>query len=418
MSRDVSNSFVELDYFASIYLNRVLKRNKTFFSDGFTMFSLDELATITEVTLTGFENVDFLRYLPNLKVLRIHSADYNKVTEDASFDTDFFNKIHSHDLNRVLKFLPQLETLEVINDITITKLDVSFSKNLKQLTVQNCPELVELAGISSLRKLQNVRIYGNNIRQTDDLFLYLLHTNDTQSNLIDIGMFFAGIKNLTDIDNLLELKLRGLINVEFAEKNGLVGYTKLELEQICQLYMHFKQLFRQKGIDQATDSEKVNYVLEYIHRYIRFASDELDEREKFIRQYASVNGNTPEWAVRYLAYLHSSFTTFKRKKGNCEGIVNLMRFMLGACEVFSEDVQCNDKRSGMINTTNHAIVRVKLDGEYYYFDPSYDTKQRKKYYYMSYDDASKYLDLSLYESMKVKEGKDNEQRQLHKKIDS
>lgn len=417
MSRDSVNDFVKLDYYASIFLNRLLKRDLSFFQDDFLVFSKEQLATITEVTLTGFENISFLKYLPNLKTLRLRSADYNKVTEDSSFDTVFFNRISSHNLNRTLNFLPQLETFELINDISVTKLDVSSLQNLKNLTIQNCPELVELAGISSLRRLQNVRIFGNNIKEVDDLFKYLLHTNDTNSNLIDIGMFFSGVKSATDIENLLELKLRGLINVEFTEKNGLVGYTKLELEQVCALYAHFKKLFKQKGLFNAPDYQKINYVLDYIQRNVRFASDELDERERFIHQYVQEKGDTPDWAVRYLAYLHSSYTTFKRKKGNCEGIVNLIRFMLGTLEVFSEDVQCNDKRSGMISTTNHAIVRVKLDDEYYYFDPSYNSKQRKEYYYMSYEDASKYLDLSLYEAQKVKAGKDNEQRQLYKKID-
>ena len=67
----------------------------------------------------------------------------------------------------------------------------------------------------------------------------------------------------------------------------------------------------------------------------------------------------------------------------------------------------------MISTINHSIVRILIDGKYYYFDPSFDLRNRDKYYFMTFEEASSYLDLSLYEEEKMKVGRVDEQRQLH-----
>jgi hypothetical protein len=160
------------------------------------------------------------------------------------------------------------------------------------------------------------------------------------------------------------------------------------------------------------DADKVSYVMDYIKRNVSFASDELDERKTFINNMKDEHGLTPKWANKYLGYLHSSYATFKRKKANCEGMVNLIRFMLAILGIESENVQCNDRRSNSFSTTNHSIIRILIDGKYYYFDPSYDVKNRLLYSFMGFDEASTYLDLSLYEANKMKGGKD-EQRQLH-----
>jgi len=406
------NNYVELDSYSAILINQVLNKRFSYFNDDYKKFSLSELASITEITLTGFDSLSLLKYLPNLKSLRLVSADYNKVSSDYTYDSSSFNHISSLELNRYLNSMTGLEKLEIVNDININILDVSGLPNLKELIIDGCPELKQISGLSMLRKLKKVNIIGTNINKNDELIGYLLHTVDSDENLLDISMFLSGVKSIQDIKTLNELKLRGLIKVQFAEKNGIIGSTRLELEQVCELYERFKSLFKQRKLDNLPDYDKVVYVMEYIKRNVSFAADELDERKKFINNIRNADGETPKWADRYLGYLHSSYATFKRKKANCEGMVNLIRFMLGILGIESENVQCNDKRSNYLNTTNHSIIRVLIDGKYYYFDPSYDPKNRSQYYFMGFDEASSYLDLSLYEAIKM-EGVKNEQRQLH-----
>ncbi len=408
-----NNQTIRLDSYSSIYLNKVLHKDIRYYDGEFTYFTLDELSSIEEISLTGFHSLEFLKYLPNLKHLVLRSGDYNHVSPSFTYDSDSFNNINTFELNYVMKFLTKLTSLEIYNDLTITKLDVSSCKDLQTLFIRNCPELYEISGLSGLRKLKDVCITGTNIHEFEDLSNYLRHTVDTESNIIDINMFFAAIQKGLDIKTLLELNLRGLIHVDFAEKNGIVGYTRLELEQVCELYERFKSYFKQRKIENVSDYEKVLYILDYIQRNITFAADELDEREIFIRNIADENGKLPKWANRYLGYLHSSYTTFKRKKGNCEGIVNLIRFILSVEGIPSENVQCNDRRSGMVSTTNHSLIRILIDGEYYYFDPSYDSKNRKKYYFMDFETASKYVDLSLYEAEKMKAVEKDGERKLH-----
>ena len=412
MSNSVQDDYVELDSYSAVYINRLLGKEFSYFDTGYKVFRTSELASITEITLTGFDTLNILNYLPNLKVLRLINADYNRVSSDYTYDSNGFNNISSLELNRYLHSNPNLEVLEITNDININVLDVGSLTNLRELILYNCPELHEISGISLLRKLKKVNIVGTNIKKNDEFFGYLLHTIDADENIVDLSMFFSSLNNDISPKDLVDLKLRGLIKVSFAEKNGIVGYTKLELEQVCELYERFKSLFKQRKLMDLPDADKVSYVMDYIKRNVSFAADELDERKTFINNMKDENGMTPKWANKYLGYLHSSYATFKRKKANCEGMVNLIRFMLAILGIDSENVQCNDRRSNAFSTTNHSIIRILIDGKYYYFDPSYDVKNRLLYSFMGFEEASTYLDLSLYEANKMKGGKD-EQRQLH-----
>ena len=405
-----NQQLIELEYYDASILNEILGRNISVFDNRFLLFTHEELASITSITLTGVESLNFLTKLPNLQVLHIISLNYKVVSaQDGTYETRYFNTIETKELNEVLKKLPKLKELYISNDLTINRIDLSHNPLLEVLNLENNPELHELVGLGTLHKLKKVKMFGNNITKFDDLLDYIKNTLDADENRIDISSLFAFINRFHEVetkdkilDHLGKLDFQGLLNVQFTEKNGMIGYNSISFGKLKHLIKNYVSLFKKFNIFQKTDVEKVDYVLKYIKNNIAFAKEGLQERELFIRLYGDEKGNVPDWGDKYISHLHSSFSTFSLKRGNCEGIVNLMRIMLYILGIESEDVQCNDKRSKISSQNNHALIRIKIDGAWYYFDPAYDKTSPGNYSYMIFEELENYLNLPLYEKFKVK----------------
>ncbi len=416
-----NQQLIELEYYDASILNEILGRNISVFDNHFLLFTHEELASITSITLTGVESLKFLTKLPNLQVLHIVSLNYKVVSDKAGmYDSKYFNTIQAQELNEVLKKLPKLKELYINNDLTINRLDLSHNPLLEVLHLENNPELNELVGLGTLHKLKRVVMFGNNITTFDDFLDYVKNTLDAEENKIDISALFAFFNRFKEVktkDKFLEylgkLDFQGLLNVQFTEKNGIVGYNSISFGRLKHLIKNYVSLFKKYNIFQKTDIEKVDYVLRYIKNNVAFAKEGLQEREQFIRLYGDEKGNVPDWGDKYISHLHSSFSTFNLKSGNCEGIVNLMRIMLYILGIESENVQCNDKRSKVSSQNNHALIRIKLNDTWYYFDPAYDKTSPGNYSYMTYDEIEKYLNLPLYEKLKAKGVDISEKTDIH-----
>ena len=77
----------------------------------------------------------------------------------------------------------------------------------------------------------------------------------------------------------------------------------------------------------------------------------------------------------------------------------------------SKTVHCRDKRSDTIEN-NHALIRIKVDDVWYYFDPTYNRENAYNYCYMNLDEVSAYADLPKIESI-IQNGRNNKIRKLN-----
>lgn len=152
-----------------------------------------------------------------------------------------------------------------------------------------------------------------------------------------------------------------------------------------------------------TSDEKVDFIYDYIINNIKFAEEELIERQKLFYDVIKeeYDSRIPDFYMRHFGYVHNSYNTYYYKKGNCEGMVNLMKFMASILGIDSEDVHCNDKRS-YSTSLNHAIFRAPYKGVQAYFDPAFrvnekNRNKKRRYRNMSFDNVSDYLSLSRFE---------------------
>ena len=177
----------------------------------------------------------------------------------------------------------------------------------------------------------------------------------------------------------------------------------LFVELYKKIYTSFK---RAKLFDESvTKEQQIDYIYKFVTSYVKFAEDELIQRERlYVDEVRPRYGRIPSFYDRHFGSLHSSYYAYHFRNANCEGMVNLMKFMSNVLGIESEDVHCSDKRSNSTGL-NHAIYRTMYNGVCCYYDPAYRVNTRGKdkknaignFGRLSYDDVATYLNLSKFE---------------------
>lgn len=368
-------------------------------------FSLDILSQLKKVVLinTRLDDLDFLASLPNLEELVISNLDYQRVADYVNYTDSAFNIIG--DYSGIGK-ITSLKKLVIDNDINVKELDFSRLVNLNHISLTNNPQLSSLKGMGNLHKLDKVLMYGNSIRNFEGFEEYLHNTIDSTINTVDLEVLFTYVKSIEDLVKLYNLYVRGLTHIRFSEKNGQVGHIDMEIPIFVELYKKIYTLFKRvKLFDESISREdKIDYIYRFVTSNVKFAEDELQQRQNlYINEVKPRYGKIPGFFDRHFGALHGSYYAYHFRNANCEGMVNLMKFMSNVLGISGEDVHCSDKK-GYSTGLNHAIYRTMYNDVWCYYDPAYRVntrKDRKKtvgnFAKLSYDDVSSYLNLSRFE---------------------
>ena len=411
---------VEMTYL----INAALKkkghdRMLSVFDERFFSFTEEELILIDELKIRNFYCIDELVYLKNLRKLVITGARYDEIY------TPFFDKTsyksgnldnnpfinHIHDFSVISK-LTQLQSLTIENDINLTRLDITTLSELKELVLTYNPSLVELIGLDFLTKLEKVIMCGNSLRGHLDIDRYIENTEFTNPNILDIKLYHGIINsNVNKAKALASKYRRGDTYLKFAEKNGMsnIIYNIIELDDLEAMYSRIRRYFLVRDLysDKLTDEDRVRIIFKYLINNVRYDKDGVEQVISIYRSLMEKYGEIPESKYKKLASLHNSSLTYFDKRGNCEGFVNLMSFMLDMLGIRNMIIHCLDKRSGSSSGSNHAMIRVKLNDEWYFFDPTIDSRKPWIYYKKSLEDileSDKYL-ISRYQIETVCEKK-------------
>lgn len=386
--------------------------------EGFTVFTEEELAVIEELTITNTYNIDDLILLPNLKKLTIKGIDdYDRIYYwEGLENSPLIN--HIEDFSVISK-LVNLESLTISNDINIKTLDLTNLSNLRELKVTYNPSLRRIIGLEGLRRLKSVKMYGNGLHQEFDIDTYIKNTEYTNPNILDIKLY-PGIVNGDPAKATLLATLfdDGDTYLKFAEKNGMKGIecNIIDLNNLAKMYKGIRGYFNRNGLfeEGISEEEKVIKVFNYVINNVKFAEDGLKERASMYEDLIKEYGELPSLKRKKMAALHSSRRAYLEKKANCEGVVNLMSFMLGILDIESTTVHCLDIRGGTIDGTNHAMIRVRTSGKWKFYDPTIDRKNPFKYFMLDLDALLKspYHRISRYQIETVGENK-YENNELH-----
>lgn len=409
-----------IGYELALILNEILyqqgKRGHVrVYENQFQIFSEEELASVTELTITNVSNIDELVYLPNLRVLRIKGINYNEMVPELDLENNI-NINHITDFS-VIEKLTNLEELVIENDLNLTTLNVSKLTELRVVELTNNINLKELKGLEYLMKLENVFICGNSIESSFDFKSYAYNTIMCSNNVLDVSMYLSMINNSKEgAKELVDLEVSGISDFKFAEKSGFLEYTCLNAQSLCDMYGKLDSFFKRSNAYELTDDEKCAFVYRYLLNNISFSERSIIERNANYHSIVSQYHNIPNQFRQNLASIHNSYYAYRFKAANCEGIVNLGVFMLRMLGIEAYDVHCHDLRATTTLGNNHAIIRVKTNNVNSYIDPTYCRSDKLNLFMLSYDEISKYHMLDAYESYLDKKDKRGVMEYVRKNI--
>ncbi len=365
-------------------------------------FTWKELAQITKLEVTNADSLDDLIKLPSLKKLVIKSENYNHFDSNIDLKNNtLINRIQDFS---VIEKLTNLEELEIINDINIKKLDLTKLTKLKKLRLINNPGLIAVKNLEKLRNLEEVVIYGTNIKNYINFKEYILNTIYAKKNILDINMYHTLMdgseKNSKFFSDLYKLKYNKVL---YAEKTGFAEFALLTPEQVNELYQMCYKFIKNKKLYRLDSYEQIKEIYKFVTTNITFDNEGILKRDL---QYLSMNlpyRKIPLHLKNKFSMIHSSYNAGILKKSNCEGYVNLMNFMLRMLNIETASVYAAGKKSKLVAAYNHALTSVKLDGNWYYCDPSLEKPGEFKYFMKTFDEISKTHILNPLELLKYKE---------------
>ncbi len=356
-------------------------REKAAADENYCVFNIEEIEKVDKLEIENFTTLDGIEKLPNLKNLEIFSIPYQKITYDVDLETNWkVNKIKDFS---AIENLKKLETLSIKNDFNIKELNIENLKNLKKLNIENSPHLEKLEGLDKITKLEEVFIYGTNISNEIDILRYIENTFQAEKNVLDVNMYPKLVEKDEKLPKSIdELQTLGLTRLRFAEQIGMLDYAILSTYNLKDLYTWSRRTIKRKKLDETDDFSKIKSIYDLVVNNVEFADEKLKERYRLYKAYNGI----PSFAKRNFAMIHTSYSAAMFKNSNCEGYVNLMKFMLNMLNIKSHNVHCTSVTAEDTTVLNHSSIRINLDDKWFYFDPSWEKKGEHKYFMKSKKD--------------------------------
>lgn len=378
------------DYSVAIILVKELEKKGIYkrisvFDKDSCLFTQEELDMIEELVLENVTNIKNIEYLRNLKKLTLQSAEYSRYSEDIDIKSAcFINYINDF---KPIEKIKGLEELTIVNDVNIKKLDLTELKDLKNIKLINNPRLEELIGLDKLTNLKNVMIYGTSIHTNIDIISYIKNTQEAETNILDVNMYQSLVKNDEVIPEMIsKAVVTGDSQLCFAELVGLMEYALIDAQSLEKMYAKADLIFKLFNVYNLPEESQVNFVYNYVANQTFLNKDVIIDRDKKYTEYIERYSEIPSFAKKKMAMIHSSYNAFIVGKSNCEGIVNMMKFMLNMLGIRSFNVHCIDKRTNINDLPNHSMLRVLQDGTWYYYDPSIKEEEPYLFCKKTYDE--------------------------------
>lgn len=371
------------DFDMAILLNNVLKengqRNDNIPVSSFRSFSKEELESIKQLTLENkqFRDISALKYCTNLKDLRIKSVnakDFFTTVGGITLVDDFKYNYENMCLDiqdySVIENLKSLEFLEIGYDSNLKKLDVSNLKNLYLLNLYQNENLTEVKGIED-SEIGELTLYRNNLSHSIDMEKII---EDRPCNFkLDFDMYPEIKKKFPDI---IEKTNKTYTEVNWVENLSNLRTNELTTNRIDVMNEKSKEILEEVIGDGYTDIEKISAIYAYIIQNVEYDYEMLDTARGIENEeYKKLINNLSETMETYLDRKQSSYNAILKNKSVCEGYTNMMHYLLSSVGVQSKTVSCsNDVNKELVGRdSNHSVIRAKLEDDWYYFDPTWDT---------------------------------------------
>ncbi len=393
----------------------------------FQKCSLDDLAKIEKLELTngGIQDISSLKYCSNIKELIFESENAKKLDTKFSDDAIFNYNSKQQKITdfSVINELKTLESLTIKYDKNLEQLNLKDMPNLSSLTLVGNSKLKEISGISDL-KLTEIEIVKNSLLQGFDL------TKMIDNGLNDIELDFDLYPQIKKINPKIDEIIHEGVN-----NNGLtciweenisdISVNKLKTPEMKKMNDKVEEIKKEILNSNYQDIEKVMAIYLYIINNVSYdwdsrnAAKNNENNEAMKKARENINIKVDDFLNRR----QSSYNAILEGKSVCEGYSNMMHYFLKSVGLDSSTLSCNmgDDTSVVGRNSNHSVIKVLINDNWYYFDPTNDSvKKGLEYFYQTKEEFSKNCALSITEndviSPQNKEYTDNELIDISKKV--
>lgn len=306
-------------------------------------FTVEELDKVTSLDLSK-NDISYLKNFNNIEFLTFSG----------------FPSVDEKDIVSILELVPNLKKLIIKEQSALIKLDLSKFKSLEELELIHNDNLISLSGVVNLKKF---KFYDNkdfiNVQQIVDLILNSKNCEVT----LDI-VYYAGVIRCI---NELEENIKIVDKFKWIESVGLRKHIEHEY----------------------TDDELrtlIQQVLDIVSKYVYVTDGEI---EKFgvlyywmVHNISFVNEDDPK--DEDVNNVSNIYKVFNYRKGGRLSFAKAFQLLLSFADVKSSVVYSlgatetigyynGEQVYSLLGTSDYALLRVSIDGRYYYSDIAWDS---------------------------------------------
>lgn len=368
-------------------------------------FTKEELESITSLTLKNghFEDISELKYLINLTNLEISSINAKYISPEfrsglpSQYRYDN-SKIKTRDFS-VICSLTKLKYLTINYVDGLDQLDISGLDDLSILELEGNTNLTQIAGLEDKKELGTLTLLKNGIFKGFDLEK-LLNSSLTSFNF-DFDLYSILKKVNPNLDETIMKKQGGAFY--WLENISNIRYNSIPTTLMAKMDDRVKDVLNEILTNSYNDIEKICAIYAYIIQNVKYDHEALlaSKSDDARREFAKTRGSTSTTLDKVIDRKQSSFNAIMERKSVCEGYTNLMHYMLKCVGIKSVACSCSaTPGSDFVGLdSNHAVIRVKVDDDWFYFDPTWDaSKNNVEHFFKTKDIFSKTHTLSVTES--------------------
>lgn len=344
-------------------------------------FTKEELESIKSLTIAGgVVDISDLKYCTNLKKLDIISANPSML---------FFNESHPETTLSVYAnyYVNHIRDFSVINKLkNLEFLTVEFENSLKVLDVENLPKLrklklrynqnlKEVKGLENIKRLYSLELLKNNIVVPFDLPKIL--SKGSPKVELDFDIYPLLIEEYPDLcEKINEFDKNNYNKVKWIENISDLGVNKINTKKMKLMDDKANKILNSVIKTNYSDKEKLSAIYSYImqnveYDYLLISIEDNDKLKEYVKRKKNISENELN---KILDMKQSSYNGIMANKCICEGYTNMMHYLLKKVGIKSYATSCssipNLKLVGI--ERNHAVIRVRIDNKWRYYDPTSD----------------------------------------------
>ena len=325
---------IELSESLSTYVRRELK-----IDDNRVKFTENELASVSYVSISR-DDMGVIKYFRNLSVLS--AEHYPSLTDD--------------DLKYIGEIIPSIISLKIKEQNSIYKVDLSSFNNLIELALIHNDNLIDVKG---MKKVKRFTFYDNKEYLNSQQIVDYLNKNADCRATIDF-LYYVDFKRSHLKENLYG-------NISWVESLGLRSYFvhEFSLMEINFVMDTISRIVSKYVYVNDTPFEKFAIIYRWMIDNIRF----LNEDDKGYMSIVNYNNTFKVLNTRCGGRL--SFARTFQMLLSYAGIKSFAVYSYGALD--SIGFFDGKKVFSLLGTSDYSLIRVLLDGKYYYSDIAWDS---------------------------------------------